>query len=116
MLIRLQYLRTQLQGWRRAPGFNERGRSEEVLQGLRGLHTAARAVGLAAYERMCQGVVESLHPLQAGRGMPAHVLGRLIEWLVASQRHVRHPGERCARLQLQTHSERMAAEVQRACR
>ncbi len=116
MLIRLQYLRTLLQAWRRAPACNEPGRTEEVLQGLRGLHAAARAVGLAAYGQMCQRATESLGPLHAGRGLPAHVIGRLIEWLAASERHVRHPEDRGACLQLQAYAERMAAEARGALR
>jgi hypothetical protein len=116
VLIRLQYLRTLLQAWRRVPACHERGRTEELLQGLRGLHAATRAVGLAAYGQMCQRATESLGLLHAGRGVPPHVLGRLTEWLAASERHVRHPQDQGACQQLQLHAERMAAEARGALR
>jgi hypothetical protein len=116
VLIRLQYLRTQLQAWRRAPGLQERGHTEEVLQALRGLHAAARAAGLAAYEHMCQRLAESLGALGAARRVPPHVLGSLIEWLAASDRHLRHPKDRCACLQLHAHLEHMATAVRGAIR
>ncbi len=116
VLVRLQYLRTQLQGWKRTSGAGERGQADEVLQGLRGLHAAARHAGLPAYEHMCQSVAESLGPLSAARRVPPQVLGGLLEWLAASERHVRHPKDRGACRQLQAPLDRMAAAVQGALR
>jgi hypothetical protein len=90
--MRVQYLRTQVQSWRRSAGAHGATRMHEIELGLRGLSAAARAAGLSVYAQTCQGVTSHVEALYRQGGVSAHLLSQLLEWLSASARHLRRPG------------------------
>jgi hypothetical protein len=90
--MRIQYLRTQVQGWRRSSGAHGAVRMHEIELGLRGLSAAARAAGLSVYEQTCQRLTAHLESQYRQGGVSAHLLGLLLEWLSASACHLRRPG------------------------
>jgi hypothetical protein len=92
VLMRVQYLRTQVHGWSRSAGAHGAARMNEIELGLRGLSVAARAAGLSVYEQTCQRLAAHLDSLYRQGGVSAHLLAQLLEWLTASACQLRRPG------------------------
>jgi|HubBroStandDraft_6_1064221.scaffolds.fasta_scaffold559617_2 hypothetical protein len=92
VLMRVQYLRTQVQAWRRSAGVHGATCMNEIELGLRGLGAAACAAGLSVYAQTCQRLTAHLESMYREGGVSAHLLSQLLEWLSASARHVRRPG------------------------
>jgi hypothetical protein len=92
VLIRIQYLRTLVQGWRRSAGAHSAARVHEIELGVRGLSAAARSAGLSVYEQACECLAADLAALDRQSGVSAQLLCQLLEWLSASARHLRRPG------------------------
>jgi hypothetical protein len=91
VLMRAQYLRTQLQGGKRIASLHGAVRITEIVPGLRGMGAAARAAGLSAYAQMCQRVAAHLELLCGRGGVSLQLLCELLEWLAASACHLRRP-------------------------
>jgi hypothetical protein len=86
MLIRLQYLRSQICGW-------VRGDTEEILWTLRGMATTARTTGVDAYAAICLHLAELIEPLICMGGMPGAIRSALTGWAERSDRYLRHPSD-----------------------
>src|ERR1700722_10627293 len=91
VLIRVQYLRTQVHGWKRSAGVHGGARVNELVSGLRGLGAAARAAGLSGYEQMCQCAALNLQFPHDHSGVPVQLLCDLLDWLSVSANHLRRP-------------------------
>jgi len=91
VLIRVEYLRTQLQAWR-ATGPVGSGRVDDVLWALRGIGAAARGAGLTRYERLCEGLAANLESLRPCGPVSYTMLQPLATWLARTERWLRHPG------------------------
>ena len=90
VLIRVEYLRTQLQAWR-ATGLVGSGRVDDVLWALRGIGAAARGVGLTGYERLCEELAANLESLRPCGPVSYAMLQPLASWLARTERWLRHP-------------------------
>jgi hypothetical protein len=97
VLIRLQYLRSQICGWVRGPAANLTGANltgkdtEEILWTLRGMAAMARTTGVDAYAAICLHLAELIEPLICVGGMPGEVRSALTGWAERSDRYLRHP-------------------------
>ncbi len=92
ILIRLQYLRSQIRDWVRGPGCDLTGKDiEEVLLTLRGLAATARTTGVDAYAALCLHLAELIEPLIRVGGMPGAIRRALTGWADHSDRYLRHP-------------------------
>lgn len=92
ILIRLQYLQSQIRDWVRAPGCDLSSKdTEEILWTLRGLAATARAMGVDAYAAICLHLAELMEPLIGTGGMPGAIRRVLKGWADRSDRYLRHP-------------------------
>jgi hypothetical protein len=92
ILIRLQYLRSQIRDWVRGPGCDLTGKDiEEILLTLRGLAATARTTGVDAYAAICLHLAELIEPLIRVGGMPGAIRRALTGWADHSDRYLRHP-------------------------
>jgi hypothetical protein len=92
VLIRLQYLKSQICGWVRGPAANLTGNdTEEILWTLRGMAATARATGVDAYAAICLHLAELIEPLICVGGMPGAIRSALTGWAERSDRYLRHP-------------------------
>jgi hypothetical protein len=90
VLIRVEYLRTQLQA-SRATGLLGSGGVDDVLWSLRGIVAAARSAGLTGYERLCEGLAANLEALHPCSPVSYAMLQPLAAWLARTERWLRHP-------------------------
>jgi hypothetical protein len=101
VLIRLQYLRSQICGWVRGPGSDLTGNdTEEILFTLQGLAATARTTGVDAYAAICLHLAELIEPLVRVGGMPGAIRRALTGWADHSDRYLRHPRDPSHAVQL----------------
>jgi hypothetical protein len=94
VLIRLQYLRSEVGAWRGCiENATAEGRSlvEGFVWGLRGLAAVALEGGWVAYAAMCLKCGERLGHLRRARIPSAESLQLLAAWLASSDRYLRQP-------------------------
>ena len=94
VLIRLQYLRSQVGTWlnylENEPT-SSGAQIEGLVWGLRGLATVALDGGWAAYAAMCSECSERLGRLRRASGLSADSLRLLGAWLASSDGYLRQP-------------------------
>ena len=92
VLVRLQYLRAQVGGWRLC-GTHEAAAEllENVIWGLRGLAGAALDFGSGAYAALCLECATRVERVRHAHAPPAELYNLLGAWLACSDDYLRSP-------------------------